>query len=180
MRILVQLLGGRVRAMVDRMRAESDFGMYASTTITAVKGTDYEMSRSATGEVEVDVNEGKVDTAELKSEDLAEVEKVFGMVLLGQIGMKLIEGNRVRTAPGQRMGKPERIPRAPRVDAAPGAHGRDAATRERPARGKGATDATPKGHNAKPDTPKPAKGGKGGKGGDATPSLPGVGGFGFP
>jgi hypothetical protein len=177
MRILVQLLGGRARAMVDRMRADSDFGMYAATTITAVKGTDYEMTRSATGEVEVEVNEGKVDTAEMKSEDLAEVEKVFGLVLMGQIGMKLIEGSRVRTMPGQRMGRPERIPRAPRVDAAPGSRGPGATPRERPARGRDSTDAAPRGRDANPDTPKPERGGRGG---GATPSLPGVGGFGFP
>jgi hypothetical protein len=175
MRILVQLLGGRARAIVDRMRADGDFGMYAATTITAVKGTDYEMSRSPTGEVEVAVNEGKVDTAEMKSEDLAEVEKAFTLVLLGQIGMKLIEGNRVRTMPGQHLGAPERMPRPSRFDAAP---------REHPAHGKGATDATPKGGKTPPPGGKGGKGGKGGgtggAGGAGMPSLPGVGGFGLP
>ncbi len=111
-RTLVQLLKGKVQALIDRGKGEGDFGMYGATTITAVKGTDYEMTRDDADQVQVDVNEGKVDAAELKEkDDAAEAEKAMGMLIAGLIGMSLIEGQRVTTPRGGGMGKPSSFER---------------------------------------------------------------------
>ena len=98
---LLQLLKGRVRALVDRARGDGNFGVYGATTITAVKGTEFDMVRGADGKVEVAVNEGKVWVAELEDPDNIEaVEKVFMGVILGTIGFGLTEGNMLSIIPG--------------------------------------------------------------------------------
>ncbi len=99
-RTLIQLLRGRVRAMIDRALGDGDFGVYGSTTVTAVKGTDYEMSLNEDGEVTVAVNEGRVWVAELAGEDLEAVEKVFLGVILGNIGFGIKPGNMLHILPG--------------------------------------------------------------------------------
>lgn len=208
-RTLLRLVKGAVRALVDRSRRGGDFGIYANTTVTAVKGTDYEMVRDEADNVDVEVNEGRVNTAEMKSEDAAIAEAAFAAALMGTIGQLISEGNRCRTPHGGRMSRPERMSRPPRAphqresvkprggrDERPeGSGGRDRNGRgggkDRGGRGgkqnAGAAD-TPSG-----ETPATEGGGRkrssdrGGKGknrggnnqGPGMPSMPGIGGLGF-
>lgn len=111
-RILVNLLGGRIRALIDRaMREDADFGIYGVTTLTAVKGTDYDMIRGEDDKVTVLVNEGRVNVAEIESEDLEAVEKVFLALLLGNIGIGLTEGKMLDVFPGKPFPVPIPIPK---------------------------------------------------------------------
>lgn len=149
---LLQLLSGRVRAMVDRATGEGNFGVYGATTITAVKGTEFDMVRKEGGEVEVAVNEGKVWVAELaKEDDLEAVEKAFLGVILGTVGFGLTEGSMLNIIPGSPFPtSPIPIPKGfPNPWA--------------PAKDSGKKD------TSVPGTPKPP----------GMPGMPGPGGFGF-
>jgi hypothetical protein len=111
-RILVNLLGGRIRALVDRaLREDADFGIYGVTTLTAVKGTDYDVIRDEDDRVKVLVNEGRVNVAEIESEDLEAVEKAFMALLLGNIGFGLTEGKMLDIIPGKAFPVPIPIPK---------------------------------------------------------------------
>lgn len=111
-RILIRLITGRIRALIDRnMREEADFGIYGATTLTAVKGTDYDMIREDDDKVTVLVNEGKVSVTEVESEDLEQIEKMFVALLLGNIGFPLREGKMLNIIPGQPFPIPIPIPK---------------------------------------------------------------------
>jgi len=107
----VHLLRGRIRALINRARGEGDFGVYAVTTLTAVKGTDFDMIRKENDEVTVAVNEGRVRVAELESEDLDAVEKIFLSVLMGNFGASLWEGKMMNFVPGQPFPSPVPMPK---------------------------------------------------------------------
>jgi len=154
---LLHLLRGKIRAMVDRSRGEGDFGCYGSTTVTAVKGTDYEMTRDDADQTEVDVNEGKVNVAESKSEDPEEVSKVFSAALAGMIGVVLAENEMIRNGPGSHMTKPMQRPRPPKKPEALNEH--------------------PKGGSHEPGGKGKGAKGPGGRGG-GMPGMGGLGGFG--
>lgn len=109
-RSLVHLLAGRIRALVDKRIGEGDFGVYGMTTITAVKGTNFDMMRNAANEVTVAVNEGRVTVAELKSESAEEADKLFLMALMGNVGSALAEGNMMNVMPGKPFPSPVPIP----------------------------------------------------------------------
>jgi len=111
MRWLVKLVQGRVRAKVNRMIGDTDFGIYASTTVTAVKGTGWDVVRTADNVVQVLVDDGKVNVAELKDEkDLDQVEKVFISVVLGNLGFQLAAGKMLNVMPGKAFPSPIPIP----------------------------------------------------------------------
>lgn len=187
-RTLLRLVKGAVRALVDRSKREGDFGIYANTTITAVKGTDYEVTRDEADNVDVEVNEGRVNSGEMKSEDEKEAEAAFTACLAGMLGMMITEGQGVHTPRGGHMSRPEAFHRPPRE---PRTREGAAPDRTRP----GGNDRNPRGsrggRNAdtpgtpSTDTPKggdrPAHGhGKGGGNkGPGMPSMPGMGGLGF-
>jgi hypothetical protein len=170
---LLHLLRGKIRAMVDRSRGEGDFGCYGSTTVTAVKGTDYEMTRDEADETEVDVNEGKVNVAESKSEDPEEVGKVFQLALAGMIGMTLIENQMVHNNPRTHMSKPMDRPRPQRK---PEAYGEKPRGGHEPGNKPAHEPRNGGGHE--PGT-KGERAPKGGKGGGGMPAMPGIGGGGF-
>jgi hypothetical protein len=100
MRTFVQLIRGRVRAMVDRAVGEGDFGVYGSTVVSAVKGTKYDVIRNEKDEITVAVDEGRVWVAEIKSENPDEVDAVMLALMLGKIGMDIREGNMLNVIPG--------------------------------------------------------------------------------
>ncbi|MEK7476073.1 MAG: FecR domain-containing protein [Candidatus Coatesbacteria bacterium] len=111
MRWLVKLISGRVRAKVDRMRGETDFGVYASTTVTAVKGTGWDVVKLPDGLVQVLVDDGKVNVAEIKDEkDLDQVEKIFLSAILGNVGLQLAAGKMMSIMPGKPFPSPVPIP----------------------------------------------------------------------
>lgn len=188
---LLRLVRGAVRALVDRSKREGDFGIYANTTITAVKGTDYEVTRDEADNVDVEVNEGRINSGEMKSEDQAEAEAAFKAVLAGMIGQMIMEGQRIHTPRAGHMSKPEAFTRPPREprnrDGVPartpkGSH-------ERGGHGKNTDTQTPSSGETPSGTDHPAHGkgghhkGSGGKGGGnkgpGMPSMPGMGGLGF-
>lgn len=205
-RTLLRLVKGAVRALVDRSRRGGDFGIYANTTVTAVKGTDYEMVRDEADNVDVEVNEGRVNTAEMKSEDAAIAEAAFMAALMGTIGQLISEGNRCRTPHGGRMSRPERMSRPPREphrrEGANSRSGRREGGNERGGRGggkeRGGRNTVDTPDTSSGDTPSTESGGsrggrdrandRGGKGkkgrggnnqGPGMPSMPGMGGLGF-
>ncbi len=111
-RILVNLLGGRIRALIDRaLSDDADFGIYGVTTLTAVKGTDYDVIRGEDDKISVLVNEGRVNVAEIESEDLEAVEKAFMALILGNIGIRLSEGSMLDILPGKPFPAPIPIPK---------------------------------------------------------------------
>ncbi len=202
-RTLLRLAKGAVRALIDRSKKGGDFGIYANTTVTAVKGTDYEVVRDEADDVEVEVNEGRINTGEIKSEDQAEAEAAFKGMIAGMIGSMLSEGQRVRCPHGGRMSKPERMTRPPRephrregANAPRERGGRESASRERG--GNERTSGTERGGKGGRNAETPASGSenggrsrggrdsdRGGKGkggnnkGPGMPSMPGMGGLGF-
>jgi hypothetical protein len=174
----VQLLRGRVQALIDRGKGEGDFGLYGSTTITAVKGTDYEMTRDEADEVQVDVNEGRVDAAELKNEDAAEAEAAMKSLIMGLIGMTIMEGQRVRVPRGERMGRPERVPRVRRESGAvDGERGGRSGHEAREPRG-GREPRAPR-EGREPRAPRERGGRSGSKGGGGAPGVPSLPGLPF-
>jgi hypothetical protein len=111
LRWMVKLVSGRVRAKVDRMRGETDFGVYASTTVTAVKGTGWDVVKMPDGLVQVLVDDGKVNVAEIKDEkDLDQVEKIFLSAILGNVGLQLAAGKMMSIMPGRPFPSPVPIP----------------------------------------------------------------------
>lgn len=110
-RVLVQLLAGRVKALINRsLGEEADFGVYGATTITAVKGTDYDMLRDEADVVTVLVNDGRVNVAELKSEKPEDIDRIFMMLLLGRIGLDMRAGKMLKVTPGSLFPSPVPIP----------------------------------------------------------------------
>lgn len=109
-RTLVHLLAGRVRALVDKTLGEGDFGVYGATTITAVKGTNFDMLRNAANEITVAVNEGRTTVAQLAQESDEEADKLFLMALMGNVGAALAEGNMMNVLPGKPFPSPVPIP----------------------------------------------------------------------
>jgi len=168
LRILLKVVKGRVRAAIDRFIADdADFGMYGHTVVTAVKGTEYEFIREAANRVTVVVETGKVAVAESKGESLDDVDKVFIGLLMGTLGIKLLEGNKLDFMPGMPFPSPVPIPKnfmspfaAPQT-AAPKPAGPAVDRHEHPERGK-------------------ADGKTGGKTAPSVPSVPGLPGLGFP
>ena len=155
MRTFVQLIRGRVRAMVDRAVGEGDFGVYGATVVSAVKGTKYDVIRNEKDEITVAVDEGRVWVAEIKSENPDEVDAVMMALMLGKIGMDIREGDMLNVIPGSPFPKlPVPMPKNfPSPWAAPGgaAPGGAAPTGAGPANQK-----------------------------NPGPAMPGFGGFGFP
>lgn len=108
-RILLQILKGRMRALVNRSRSEGeDFGIFGGMTVTAVKGTDYEVLRHPDGRVLVSVMEGRVLVGEIENEEPDQVERIFAALLAQQIGSVLMEGHQMEFVPGK--GFPSPIP----------------------------------------------------------------------
>jgi ferric-dicitrate binding protein FerR (iron transport regulator) len=100
MRSLARLIRGRVKAVVNRAIGEGDFGVYGSTVVSAVKGTEYEFARNEKDEVTVSVDEGRVWVAEIKNENPDDVDRIMIALMLGQIGMDIREGNMLNVIPG--------------------------------------------------------------------------------
>ena len=110
-RVLLQLLAGRVKAMINRsLGEEADFGIYGATTVTAVKGTDYDMARDEKDIVTVLINDGRVNVAELKSDKPEELDRVFTALLLGRIGFDMRAGKMLTVTPGSLFPSPVPIP----------------------------------------------------------------------
>ena len=157
LRILLKVVRGRVRAAIDRAIADdADFGMYGHTVVTAVKGTEYEFIRETATRVTVAVETGRVAVAASKGESLDDVDKVFIGLLMGTLGMKLLEGNKMDFMPGMPFPSPVPIPKSFMSPFS-------APNPSHPA-GKG----------------KSPMGGKGKKSGPSMPSVPGLPGMGFP
>jgi len=111
-RILLHLLKGRVRALINRARGDGeDFGIFGAMTVTAVKGTDYEVFRKLDGSVLVSVMEGRVLVGEIENEEPDQVERIFMALLMRQIGSVLMEGHQMEFVPGK--GFPAPIPLPP-------------------------------------------------------------------
>jgi microcompartment protein CcmL/EutN len=183
LRILLRVVMGRVRAAIDRSRAEgSDFGMYSASLVTAVKGTEYEINRESEDEAEVTVDEGKVDVAETKEESIQEAERVFTLLLVGSIGMKLAEGYQMNCRRGRPLPSASPTPAGHKSPLRnPGRASMDRPERTRPER----RTAEPRGSGRERPgrAERPERTGRGGRGGSAapsTPSVPGLPGIGFP
>lgn len=102
LRSLIRLVKGRVRASVNRSVGEGDFGVFGMTTVTAVKGTEWDVARDEkTNKVDVIVSEGRVNVGEIKNDQALDLlDRVFLQVAIGAMGVTCPAGQMLSVFPG--------------------------------------------------------------------------------